>query len=518
MKQLLAHILAVMFTFNFGVASLTAAQALTADDIEWTITNRFSPFEAHGGDATFERYKMIPDATGTQESTRMWHERLWLRDGSDFISPYAGGIVTKAGHWNADKERHQNSILKYIKNEDADGTTIGVEFTLTAAKNAACAWDIGPKNTQTVPCEHALKTRIPLKGIWVAVRVDGGADIVRFVKPRHMVIVAMGDSYGSGEGNPDIPAKWATQKGNTPITVDRRPVNADGQLGKKIALDDKTYNIQEGSTDWLLRTRFLERGSQWLDNRCHRSFFSYQSLSALSIASQDPHLFVSFLHYACSGAEVFDGLLTRQEDPTTFDGKNAHSQIDLATRELCLGTVREHPFETMITDRYPLEQFLRKNQAASTRNASCRGALRSPDLVFLSIGGNDIGFADILRYFLVPVTFAIPDTAKILLPDICPSPNNQYSKTRHKAPYKHCKKKPYDAGTLTLGRANKGGIQKKLKFTLAVLEQSLKIKPEQIIMAHYPDPLRDTPTGTRASFDPCAPANPSLWTRYGAPA
>jgi lysophospholipase L1-like esterase len=78
------------------------------------------------------------------------------------------------------------------------------------------------------------------------------------VQARDLLIVSIGDSVASGEGNPDV-----------------------------ASLSDP----------------------QWLERRCHRSMRSGAAQATDAIAASDPHSAVVFLPLACSGASVAAGLL-----------------------------------------------------------------------------------------------------------------------------------------------------------------------------------------------------------------
>ncbi len=72
------------------------------------------------------------------------------------------------------------------------------------------------------------------------------------------LIVSIGDSVASGEGNPDIPGA---------------------------------------------------RGAQWENNQCHRSATAGPAQAAADIELADPKTSVTFIHLACSGATIFKGVL-----------------------------------------------------------------------------------------------------------------------------------------------------------------------------------------------------------------
>lgn len=87
---------------------------------------------------------------------------------------------------------------------------------------------------------------------------------------KNILIVSIGDSIASGEGNPDRAQKF-------------------------------------GKFDTV------EKGPVWIDKQCHRSEFSGPAQAALQIERQDPHTSVTFLSFACSGAEIYKGLIGAYE-------------------------------------------------------------------------------------------------------------------------------------------------------------------------------------------------------------
>src|SRR5688572_10425188 len=78
---------------------------------------------------------------------------------------------------------------------------------------------------------------------------------------RDILIVSLGDSIASGEGNPDVPQKF----------------------------------------DW---SGFVSAGPRWADRRCHRSAHAGPAQAALAIERADPHTSVTFISLACSGATL----------------------------------------------------------------------------------------------------------------------------------------------------------------------------------------------------------------------
>ena len=93
------------------------------------------------------------------------------------------------------------------------------------------------------------------------------------------LIVGLGDSFASGEGNPDYPT----------VFYDKKSVNDEWFMSENIDVVDKSV--------------------EWWDRTCHRSLLSWQSLYALRESMVDNHRVIKFASFACSGAEIYDGFL-----------------------------------------------------------------------------------------------------------------------------------------------------------------------------------------------------------------
>lgn len=249
----------------------------------------------------------------------------------------------------------------------------------------------------------------------------------------------------------------------------------------------------------------------WLDDRCSRSFFSFQTLTALSIASRNKHAFVSYLHYACSGAEIFDGLLSPQ---FIWGSNNEHMQVNAAIQELCATEPREEiDYTAEIVGDLKLADIPRANRVFENAESRHKVRLcpeddfRSPDLVHISIGGNDIGFEGIVRYYLVPTEYrAFGRTlSRALLPEVCPREGNQQDRNRFTDPKRHCDDKfdelGYNAYELINGSSGRhtgkpvAGLDSLLKTLFRVVDTGFQFKGNEprILYQSYPDPLRVMP-------------------------
>ena len=101
----------------------------------------------------------------------------------------------------------------------------------------------------------------------------------------------MGDSFASGEGNPDVPVRFSPDRttdygfgpNNTPLSG---------------------YPARIGDWKDIGDGKFIEENARWQDQACHRSLYSHQLRAALQLAIEDPHRAVTFVGFACSGAET----------------------------------------------------------------------------------------------------------------------------------------------------------------------------------------------------------------------
>ncbi|MGH3070858.1 MAG: PKD domain-containing protein [Gaiellaceae bacterium] len=107
----------------------------------------------------------------------------------------------------------------------------------------------------------------------------------------------------------------------------------------------------------------------WQDRRCHRSANAGSAQAARLLELADPRTSVTFVHLACSGAEIARGLVGG------YDGVN--------------GTL---PFEL---DGEPEADLLADLDPQAEAAAELIGD-RELDAVYLSIGGNDVGFGPIV--------------------------------------------------------------------------------------------------------------------------
>ncbi len=227
-----------------------------------------------------------------------------------------------------------------------------------------CEWRIAGVLATTSECgEHVGGPRIALPypgGAEISVNVVGEQPIIVSASTRDVLIVGMGDSFASGEGNPNLPVEF----GDTA----------------------RYHNLYP-----LRRINHAGGSATWTDQLCHRSLYSQQLRAALQIAVENRQLAVTYLDYSCSGAGVDEGIL----GPQTYVERTADAQVSSATasRPLSGGEKDSQIYRLLreiCADKPEYEQGLWRCRDNHFR--------RTIDYVFLSIGGNDIGFSNIVAW------------------------------------------------------------------------------------------------------------------------
>ena len=254
---------------------------------------------------------------------------------------------------------------------------IVVRLTGAVPVGATCAWSFddgdGPQQS-AFDCAEPVNLRVRYGKTTVAtVDVSSGQDasqkISTEIKVRDVLIAGLGDSVASGEGNPDRPVALADEGfcfryylGSAAAQY-YRPSRNGYKGGRACEAPDTLQNWQR-------------HGALWFNAACHRSLYSYQTRTALALAVEYPHIAVTYLPLACTGATIADGLFGSQrarECPPTKSNASCQAGVN--------GQLAE----------------LRDAMAAAKR----RQPDRQLDLVLLSVGANDIYFSGLVADVIV---------------------------------------------------------------------------------------------------------------------
>jgi len=243
---------------------------------------------------------------------------------------------------------------------------------------ATCAWSFddgdGPPRQSTFDCTEPVNLRVRYGRETIAsVEVSSGETspqkLSTEIRVRDFFIAGLGDSIASGEGNPDRAIALAEEGFcfryyfSSAIAQYYRPSRAGYKGGRACEAPDTLQNWQRGA-------------ALWLNAACHRSLYSYQTRTALALAVQYPHIAVTYLPLACTGATIADGL---------FGGQRARECPPNKSTATCQVGVNGQLAE------------LREALAAARRRQSDRQL----DLVLLSIGANDVYFSGLVADVIV---------------------------------------------------------------------------------------------------------------------
>lgn len=260
------------------------------------------------------------------------------------------------------------------------------------ARPAAKAGKRRPVKRVKAPCNAPARLLIPYpSGAWVEVAIGGRRVARKRVKVRDIFIVGLGDSFGSGEGNPDVPVRFSKERS---ASYDFAPRKKKGVVQPgPVRADLVGLPARIGAWRSIGDRQFMKHNARWLDQACHRSLYSHQLRAALQLAIEDPHRAVTFASFACSGAEVTRGLFLRYRGNEWVPNPPDVSQISAAARLQC--GEHEAPLKDL-PEAYHIKGAVAELQGTVVLHKCPRKKARPIDLVFVSIGGNDIGFARLL--------------------------------------------------------------------------------------------------------------------------
>ena len=341
--------------------------ASEAPRIEWEVKNRFRLFRS---ERDFQRHAAAYRADGVLAS-----EHRLERDtgGRGWARTMVGSLcVDASGNLNETCTR-DGVAENYLAPDDH---RVGAVLA-NAPAEATCAWsfDDGERPQQiTLPCEEEVTLRVRSGRTTHAqvdiARSDGASDrAATDIAVHDLLIAGLGDSIGSGDGNPDR-AIALTDDG---FCFRRFLAGAGREYFRPGRAGYHGTKACDGANE-AARTDWMDHGARWLNAACHRSLYGYQMRTALAIAIENAHGAVTFVPLACTGATIENGLLDRQR-----------------ARETACPNVR-------CPAAVPA-------QLAQLRDALAQARRRRPDrtldLVLLTIGANDIGFSELVADVIV---------------------------------------------------------------------------------------------------------------------
>tara|TARA_R110002051_G_scaffold41530_7_gene86149 strand:- start:39230 stop:41173 length:1944 start_codon:yes stop_codon:yes gene_type:complete len=250
----------------------------------------------------------------------------------------------RTSNWNAETREYTERYLR----PDA----YRVRVRLDGTDDELCEWRADNRTiSQNRPCGAWTELEIDAEQtsgeyrarVSISARTNRDYRVDETIVVEHDLFVALGDSFIAGEGNPDIPAVLPS----TP--------------------PHSSFQHEKWGANPRLEDASVATPAQWWDEPCHRSLLSFPVTTTLYLASKAPHRATTLVHLACSGGEIDEGLVAPQNNLPGRDMNEATTQI--AQLQRLLGPAAGRP-------------LIRR--------------------VFLSVGGNDIGFGDVVQLLASP--------------------------------------------------------------------------------------------------------------------
>ena len=412
-------------------APSVSAQAPGQIDIDWKVENRFRFFRYQDD---FDRHVAKHHANNAAWRSILDVERDFMDDpGLDgfgwarTLTPREGSAMGRVCSSQAlglppgSCRRFHSTEAKGVEENYINPVSHLVRFVAKLPADfsgATCVWTIGAKTLAPQPCatpafervaakkDLSATKRVPMTTpVKLTARLAGHADRSRQIEVavRDVLIVGMGDSLASGEGNPERPVKLSGEGFCYRRVVSGkqyfRPGRSNTGAARACPAGGAPPEGGEAANDLA---KFEAARAQWLFRKCHRSVYGYQMRTALALAVKHEKIAVTYLPLGCTGATIAEGVL----------GPKPAREMPLRGGYMRSGIVAA--------------------QIADLRNAVLSGgkAVRPIDGVLLTIGANDLGFAELVAHTLLPessvehkaLRFAkaalTPDEAKAKLPTL----------------------------------------------------------------------------------------------------
>ncbi|HXE88235.1 MAG TPA: hypothetical protein VN524_15715 [Hyphomicrobiaceae bacterium] len=360
-----------------AVATSMSAAALAEPEIVWRVDNPFrfflDPADTEVHRATWKSLTPEQAVNPIQSAEILLQER----------HPDGGWAATMYEKTCWDPKRNSNTCRQQKDYLNPKSHMVRASLKgLDDAPTVDCTWLTAPVRggrgtAATLPCDVEMKLNIPYPGgAWVKVEIGGRQVAETMARVSDVLVVGMGDSFAAGEGNPDVPVRLSPT----------RSVDYDSGSGKSAL---RGYPARLGDWRTIGDRDFIEENARWLDQACHRSLYSHQLRVALQLAVEDPHRAVTFIGVACSGAETVFGLFLRYKGNEWVPNPPEFSQISAVADAQCGGRARDHE----LPEAYHMKEKIPELKGGLVLRKCDADVARKIDLLLLSIGGNDIGFA-----------------------------------------------------------------------------------------------------------------------------
>jgi hypothetical protein len=368
----------IILALLIALAPLDAAFAQLAGTgdfhIAWEVKNRFRLFR---NETDFLRQVAASRGDGILATERRLESNT---DGLGWAKDVVANLCLDNSGELVETCERDGARENYLAPQDHP---VGVTISGPLPQDASCVWNFddgdGPVKQSTAPCNQEIKLRVRNGRTTVAtVDVplgDGTAQrVVTEIVVRDVLIAGLGDSIAAGEGNPD---KAVELEGGFCFRRFLRGVSQYFRPSRAGYSDDRS--CENAPVSGTAAADWARHGARWMNPACHRSLYSYQVRTALALAVEQPHLAVTLLPLACTGATIGAGM---------FAGQRADDCPWVVGIESCSGTA-----PAQIAELKDIMAAVRRQQPN-----------RSLDMVLLSVGANDVNFAGLVANVIVDAT------------------------------------------------------------------------------------------------------------------
>lgn len=450
LKPLLLFVAAVSFGGTAMAQSAPANQERPR--IVWEVKNRFPLFRSEN--ALSEILKLPADKPLLEWATQT------LAAKPDLLEPLTSDYVYSEKEkgkckgktdkqefktlWNPCKETYESKLFELPTSHD-------IYVQVKPATPGTCVFKLGSLPGVSADCGARVVISVPHTGGPQALVVEGipGVSLTENILVRDILLFAFGDSFASGESNPDVPA-----------------------IHKNHPTQAPTGEALSGVT-WLNSPHKLERKPKWQDRRCHRSVLSWPILAAAKLAADDPHMVVRIASWACTGAEITDGFYSaqRMKSADAVGVPVQRSQFVAAREAICAKPNGSGNSIKTVEHKKGTKSGM-KGTALGCLQAD---RLREIDGVLFTFGGNDVFFGPVIINAVGFVGTHIPFVDWAIKPL-----------------RKKLVKTPYQAKERILGDVKNSYDHLQTRYAaLNAGLGALGVPPEKVYQIQYPNPLLD---------------------------
>ena len=360
------------------IASALPSPAAVAQSVTWRVE---TPFRLIVDPAAADEHRAVLDALSADER-RTPVLAVERRLGSAKPRGWAEAWIDQLC-WSPERQHYGCAGAEPYAHPASHRVRLGLD----KPRRGTCRWTIDARerlpsaSARSVahPCAESLVVDVPYPhGAAVSVVTEDGNQARADVRVRDLLIVSIGDSFASGDGNPDVPVRLD----------DRRTMGYRGPAA--VAVMD--YPARAGNWSTPRDLAFREHGPRWMSSACHRSLYGHHARAALQIALENLHRAVTFASFACWGSDIVNGLFLPMKATEIVPDLPRLSQLS-AVAELQCGTGRlarkEWPRAFEMGGALP-ELIELSGLYCPAEHA------RRIDMLLVAVGGNDVGFAQLV--------------------------------------------------------------------------------------------------------------------------